>query len=363
MDASLFIEPQIARASTLPSRFYTDPALFELGRDRIFARSWQFAGDTDGLRAPGTVLPWTLLEGTLDEPLVWTRDMADRLHLLSNVCPHRGMTVAESRGNARFLRCRYHGRRFGLDGEFQHMPEFDGVEGFPGPCDGLVEVPHGFWHKLAFASLAPRGSLEETLAPMTDRLAWLPLNEFVYRPEFGREYLVRANWALYVDNYLEGFHIPFIHAGLNEVLDYGRYETETFATGNLQLATAADGEDAFDLPAHSPDSGQRISAYYYWFFPNLMFNFYPWGLSINVVRPLGLDVTKVHFLPYVWREERRGRGAGADLDRVEREDEVVVEAVQRGLRSRFYDRGRYSVLREGNVHHFHRLIAESMSRP
>jgi choline monooxygenase len=92
-----------------------------------------------------------------------------------------------------------------------------------------------------------------------------------------------------------------------------------------------------------------------------MLNFYPWGLSVNVVRPLGPDFMKVSFIPYVWREELLGRGSGADLDRVEREDEAVVELVQRGVRSRFYDRGRFSPTREKNVWHFHRLLAEFLT--
>jgi choline monooxygenase len=357
---NLHVHEDISQASTLPSAFYKDAQIYERSKDAVFARSWQFVGDTDGLRAPGTVHPFVLLEGCLDEPLVMTRDMDDRIHLLSNVCTHRGMTVAEHGGNERFLRCRYHGRRFGLDGGFQHMPEFEGVCGFPSARDDLPRVPHGFWDKLVFASIDPVAPLEEFLGPMKERLGWLPLHQFAHAPERGREYLVRANWALYVDNYLEGFHIPFIHAGLNAVLDFGDYTTETYRWGNLQLAVAGGGEDVFDLPKSSPDHGRRISAYYYWVFPNLMFNFYPWGLSINVVRPLGPDVTKVSFIPYVWDESKLDRGAGSQLDRVEREDEVVVEAVQRGVRSRFYDRGRYSVAREGNVWHFHRLLSAAL---
>lgn len=193
---------------------------------------------------------------------------------------------------------------------------------------------------------------------MQDRLGWLPLNEYRHEPSRGREYLVKANWALYCDNYLEGFHIPFIHAGLNQALDYENYHTETFRYGNLQLATAKGGDNVFDLPPNSPDYGQQISAYYYWLFPNLMFNFYPWGVSINVVRPLAPDLLKVSFIPYVWKDHLLDQGAGSNLDRVEREDEVVVEAVQRGVRSRFYDKGRYSPRREANVHQFHQLIAE-----
>lgn len=65
--------------------------------------------------------------------------------------------------------------------------------------------------------------------------------------------------------------------------------------------------------ARSCGSRKRVAAYYWWLFPNTMLNFYPWGLSVNVVRPLGVDRTKVSFLTYVWREElvdKRGRGAG-----------------------------------------------------
>jgi choline monooxygenase len=126
------------------------------------------------------------------------------------------------------------------------------------------------------------------------------------------------------------------------------------------LGVARESDHAFELPAGHPDAGQSIAAYYFWVFPNLMFNFYPWGLSINIVRPLGPDVTKVQFIPYVWREELRGSGAGADLDRVEREDEAVVEMVQKGLRSRLYTRGRYSPTGEVATHHFHRLLAAAL---
>lgn len=103
-----------------------------------------------------------------------------------------------------------------------------------------------------------------------------------------------------------------------------------------------------------------MAAYYYWVFPNLMFNFYPWGLSINVVKPMGLALAKVSFLSYVWDPSKLGVGAGADTDKVEREDEAIVENVQKGIRSRFYQTGRYAPNREQGTHHFHRLIASFM---
>ncbi len=357
-DALPPVDPDIRRASTLPASFYRDPVYYERSRDRVFARSWQFVGDLDQVRVPGQVAPIVLLDGCLDEPLVLTRDHLDNLHVLSNVCTHRGMLVCEASGVEGVLRCRYHGRRFSLDGRLLSMPEFDDVEGFPADTDNLPSIPMATWGKFVFVSLDPEVPFAQVMAEIDRRVGFLPIAEMALDPARSRDYLVRSHWALYCDNYLEGFHIPYIHAGLAGALDYGQYRTELFPLASLQVGVAAQDQEAFDLPASSPDHGQRVGAYYFWLFPNLMLNVYPWGISVNVVRPLGLDRTRVSFLSYVWDPTRLDSGAGSSLDRVEREDEVVVEAVQRGLRSRLYRRGRFSPLRETGVHHFHRLLAE-----
>ncbi len=358
---SLQIHPDIREAQTLPGSFYTDPAIFAACREKIFARAWQFIADTDSVKVPGQVHPAALVPGIIDEPLLLTRDHGDKLHCLSNVCTHRGTILCSAPGHEKSLVCRYHGRRFDLDGAFKHMPEFQQTKNFPSPSDDLPKIPFGTWGKFVFSALNPHRPLDDILADMKSRLAWLPLHEFTFDPSRSRDYLIHANWALYCDNYLEGFHIPFVHASLNEAIDYGSYTTELYRWSNLQLGVAKGGDEVFDLPTTSPDHGKSIAAYYYWLFPNTMFNFYPWGVSINVVHPLAVDRTRVSFLAYVWKPEKLDRGAGAGLDRVEREDEAVVEAVQRGVRSRSYSRGRYSPTREQGVHHFHRLLAEALA--
>ena len=361
---SFDIDPDIRRAKTPPASFYTDPAVFEALKKRAFGRSWQLVADADAIKAPGNVYPCTFIEGAMDEPLVLARDYDDQVHCLANVCTHRGNLVCEGAGTERFLRCRYHGRRFQLSGKFVSMPEFEGVENFPSAADDLPRVAVGQWARFLFASLDPAAPLEAWFRPMIDRVGWMPLREFQHEPSRQREYVVRANWALYCDNYLEGFHIPYIHAGLNAQLDYSNYDVELYDWGSLQVGTAAKdakvGREAFELPPASPDHGKSIAAYYYWFFPNLMFNFYPWGLSINIVRPVAPDLTRVTFIPYVWRAQYLDTGAGAALDRVEREDEAIVEATHRGLKSSFYTRGRYSPKRETGTHHFHRLAAAAL---
>lgn len=352
------IDPDIRRAWTPPSRVYCDASIYAAAKERIFARSWQLVGSVDDVRTPGQTLPFTMLEGCLDEPLLLVRDPKSELRCLSNVCTHRGMVVCDQAGVESHLRCPYHGRRFALDGTFESMPEFEQAEGFPSESDNLPRVALEQWGPFLFAALDPAVPFEEWIGPARDRTSFLPLSQLRHDPSRSREYLVDANWALYCENYLEGFHIPFVHAGLNDVIDYGRYRTELFRYSNVQVGII-DGKDAvFDLPDSSPDHGQSIAAYYFWLFPNLMLNFYPWGISVNVVKPLGVARTRVSFLTYVSDESKLDRGAGSGLDRVELEDEKIVELVQQGVRSRLYDRGRYSPTREQGTHHFHRLLQE-----
>ncbi|MBI1799813.1 MAG: aromatic ring-hydroxylating dioxygenase subunit alpha [Candidatus Eisenbacteria bacterium] len=355
------IHDDIREAETLPAFVYSDPAVFARERERVFASSWQFITDASRVKVPGQVHPFTLLEGLLDEPLLFSRDRDDQLHCLSNVCTHRGNLVCEGDSVENGLRCRYHGRRFALDGRFQFMPEFEQAKGFPSAADDLPHVPFGAWENFLFASLRPAAPFDEVIREMRDRCAWMPLARAAFDPTRSREYRVRANWALYCDNFLEGFHIPFVHAGLAQAIDYGAYRTELLPWGSLQIGVAAGGEDVFDPPASSPDHGQKIAAYWFWIYPNTMFNFYPWGVSINVVRPLAADLTRVSFLSYVWDAARLDRGAGGAIDRVEREDEAIVESIQRGTAARLYTRGRYSPTREQGVHHFHKMLVRDLA--
>jgi choline monooxygenase len=280
---------------------------------------------------------------------------------VSNVCTHRGTLVCDGDQVAKTLRCRYHGRRFQLDGQFLSMPEFDGALDFPSAADSLPKQPWAQWGRMLFAALDPSMPFAALTAELEARVGWLPVERAGLDPSRSRDYIVRANWALYCDNYLEGFHIPYVHAALAGALDYGAYRTETFRWASVQIGIARGGEDALEPPPGSPEHGQRVAGYYFWLFPCTMLNVYPWGISVNVLRPLAVDRTRVSYLTYVWDESRLDRGAGSGLDRVEREDEAVVESVQRGVRSRAYHNGRYSPARETGVHHFHRLLAELLN--
>lgn len=333
------IDPDIRRAHTLASDFYTDPRYFELSKELVFERSWQFvarANEVDGLQ------PTMLLPGFLDEPLLLSR-VGGEIMCMSNVCTHRGKILVEAPCKPDLIRCGYHGRRFALDGKFLSMPEFDGVEGFPSDSDNLPNVPVEERGGFLFVSIDPINSFENFIGDIADKLG--DVDPYQLKLAGTRDYEVDAHWALYCENYLEGFHIPFVHKSLNAVVDYGTYTTETFRYTSLQTGY---------------DENGGIAGRYLFIFPNTMFNFYPWGISVNVVKPVSPSKTVVSYLTYVADESKTGAGAGGDLDRVELEDEAVVASVQKGIRSRFYSQGRYSPTREQGTHHFHRLIAEFM---
>ncbi len=357
-----FVDQDITKASTIDSEFYTSEEYFHLSKEKIFAKTWQFIGDTDEIKLSNQLVPHTILPGFMDEPILLVRDKNDSLNCISNVCTHRGNILVEHSCIDSQIRCKYHGRRFELSGKFKQMPEFENVQCFPSEKDDLPKVPFGNWNKFLFGSVNPCMQLDEAIKEMKERLSFLPLSEYKLEPSLSRDYLVKAHWALYCENYLEGFHIPFVHNSLNAAIDYGAYTTELYPNSVLQVGITKGGDDIFDLPKDSPDYGKNVGAYYYWIFPNMMFNFYPWGLSLNIIKPMGTALTKVSFITYVYDSTKLERGAGAMLDKVEREDEAVVENVQKGVRSRFYSSGRYSPARETGTHHFHRLICEFMNK-
>ena len=355
------IHPDIEKAETLPSSFYRSEEVYAELREKVFAKSWQFVGDSSLCEMEGQIYPFDFMEYGLQEPMLLSHD-GSQINCLSNVCTHRGNILCHHPAKARNIMCAYHGRRFNLKGEFQHMPQFKEVENFPREEDHLFRFPLKQWGPWLFTALEDGFNFDEVLAAMDKKVGFLPLDKFVLDKSRSKDYLVNAHWALYCDNYLEGFHIPFVHDGLNQVLDYGKYKTEIYPHANLQIGYAASGEHVFDLPEDHEDFGEQIGAYYFWLFPNMMFNFYPWGLSINIVKPVSINRTKVSFISYVLDESKLDLGAGSALDKVEREDEFVVEGVFKGMHSRVYKTGRYSAKMEKGVHHFHSLLAEFLKR-
>lgn len=361
----LRIEPDLSLASTLPARLYLDPAVLDCERERIFYRSWQWVGHTSRLTQDGDYATTAVLE----QPLVLLRDGAE-LRGFYNVCRHRGGAVAVGEGNRRTLQCHYHGWTYGLDGSLRGTPDFAAARCFDRAASGLVPVPVAQAAGLLFTNLAGRGSpgpadspgvsrqppgpsLGELLGEILQEIAGLPLGRM--RPVRRVDYELRCNWKVYVDNYLEGYHLPLVHPGLFRALDYSAYRVETRRYHSRQHAPLRGVPDA--------------QALYYWVFPNLMLNIYPGSVQLNLVVPTAVDRTTTVF---EWYQLDGGdalpAASGGELassfafaDEVQREDIAICEQVQRGLASHAYDRGRFCPAHENGVHHFHQLLVEHLS--
>ena len=267
---------------------------------------------------------WSILKRVNGESMVLIQ--GEETRCLSNVCTHRGMRLALEPCTKKNLQCRYHGRTFNLDGTFRHMAEFEQAIDFPSDTDNLKNFPLKQWMGMYFTAQEEVPDLP--WAMLEERLGFLKPESFTHDASRDRDHSVEANWLLYVDNFLEGFHIPYVHPELNQALDYSGYVTETFDGGVLQIGKAMEGDVKFDLPKGHPDEGQDIAAYYLWLFPNMMFNFYPWGLSVNVVIPVSHKQCRILYRGYVSDAELASQGAGSVLDTVEHQDQWVIEEVQ-----------------------------------
>jgi choline monooxygenase len=158
---------------------------------------------------------------------------------------------------------------------------------------------------------------------------------------------IACNWKVYVDNFLEGYHVPHVHPALNRMLDYRSYRTELAPWSALQWS-----------PLESdPGLYGDGDALYWWLWPNTMLNVLPGRLQTNRVVPLGVDRCRVEFDTYY--APGHEHSAEADLafsDEVQQEDVGICEAVQRGLASGSYATGPLNPLRETALAHFHALL-------
>ncbi|MGH7663139.1 MAG: aromatic ring-hydroxylating oxygenase subunit alpha [Gemmatimonadaceae bacterium] len=348
-------DPNIAGAATIPSRLYTDPVYFELERERIFGRTWQLAGRREQVSAPGEFMTADIA----GEPVVVVRD-GETLRGFHNVCLHRAGPVAHGCGKRQTLQCRYHGWTYNLRGELLHAPEMEGVERFHRGDMHLAPVRVDSWGPLVFVNLDLKAP------PLAEFLEDIPVRAGSFGAEqmryvMRKEYVLACNWKVYVDNYLEGYHIPVVHPGLHHEIDYDQYSVEPHRYYSVQHAPLRPVTGATAERKYVPD-GEAEQAQYYWLFPNIMLNVYLGQLQTNVVLPLGHDRTAVIFEwfasnpPTDPATDERWTRLVAFSDEIQDEDVAICEIVQRNLHSRVYDRGRYSVKRERGVHHFHSLL-------
>lgn len=341
------LAPQgLATALALPAPYYTDPAMAALDAQAVFARSWQLVGHVGRLPDAGDHLV-TDIAGL---PIVLIRDTTGRLRAYHNVCRHRAGPLALCDGKgAKALRCKYHGWTYTLDGVLRSAPEMQDAQDFTPASIRLPELRVETWHGLVFIAGDEAVSFAEFAHGLDGPLRALSPEGFVFHQRFS--YDVACNWKVYCDNYLEGYHVPHIHPGLNSLLDYRQYVTETGDWFSYQYSPLVSDANLYG-------DGDAL---YYFIYPNTMLNLLPGRLQTNRVLPLGVDRCRVEFDYYYAADDSDAALARRQADhdfahQVQDEDIAICEHVQRGLASGSYEAGRLNPLRENAVHHYHELL-------
>jgi choline monooxygenase len=344
----------LAEARTCPSSWYVDPRILELEQQTTFARTWQLVGRLEQVREPGQYLTCELA----GEPILVVRGNDGVLRGFFNVCRHHAAAVMpEPAGCVKRLRCPYHGWTYTLEGTLKAAPGFEGVHELDPARNSLVPVATAVWENWVFVRLENEGpGLEEFLgADLVAQIRPLALSGLHWFER--RYYLFDCNWKVFVDNYLDGgYHVPYLHKGLDSVLDYHKYTIENGRHHCLQSSPIV--THGAEEQTGAVRKGDR--ALYYWIYPNFMINWYEGVMDTNLVYPRGVDQTEVIF--DFWFADvsaaalERNRASIDVGQRIQDEDTAICKSVQRGLRSRAYDTGRLSVRREAGEQLFHQLL-------
>ena len=338
----------LAHAQALPADCYVGDAALDRDFARVLGRSWQLVGHRAQLSAPGDHVVATIGR----TPVLVVRGSDGVLRAFANVCRHRAGPIAlcDGRG-ARALHCRYHGWTYDLEGALRHAPEMGGAEDFDTGEIRLTAFSAAEWQGLVFVALASDvPPLDEVYAGIVERIAPIDLArmEFTHRDTYD----VACNWKVYVDNFLEGYHLPYVHPGLSKVLDYRVYRTELFRWHSLQHSP---------LRANDGIYGDG-EAFYYFVYPNVMLNIMPGRLQVNRILPAGPDRCRVEFDYYYAPDEAARSRMARDRqfsEEIQQEDIAICEAVQRGLASGHYLPGRLCPRRESGLWHFQQLLRQA----
>jgi len=343
------LAPQaLDHATALPASYYTDPAMPAVERRVIFDRGWQLVAHVCQLRDPGD----HVVADLAGLPVLAVRGADREIRVFHNVCRHRAGPIAQCDGlAAKSLRCRYHGWTYGLDGQLKSAPEMGAAPDFDVGDIRLPQLQVRVWQGLVFAAVGADVVAFDALVEGIDARIGdhRGLESYGHHHRVG--YDLACNWKVYIDNYLEGYHVPHVHPELNRMLDYRSYVTETTLWHSLQWSPLES----------SPGLYGNGDALYYWLWPNTMLNILPGRLQTNRVVPLAVDRCRIEFdFYYPLDESGEGRARrDADLafsDLVQQEDLGICMDVQRGLASGSYVAGRLNPLRESAVHHFQELL-------
>ena len=316
----------------LDPSLYCSQDAFDQEKSRIFRKSWRLIGHENMLASPGDYVA----DAIAGAPVFAIRDETGAVNGFHNVCRHRaGPLVNEGEGHCDgVIACKYHGWRYALDGRLRNARDFGSAPGFDPRDYSLYPVKLDFWRGFIFANLdddAP--SIAEELAPIEAGWPSDVIQPFAFR----RSHDISCNWKTYVENYLEGYHVPDVHPGLDRDVDSTKYRVEMIGSVAVH---------------HAPprNKGAVYAGYWAWVWPWLGVNVYSHGVMMERITPLGPQQTRLDYL-YFFDANRRDEleAMTALSDEVTAEDKMICEQVQRNLEAGVYEPGPLSPRHENAV--------------
>jgi phenylpropionate dioxygenase-like ring-hydroxylating dioxygenase large terminal subunit len=353
------------RGFSLPASWYTDPAIVDLERERIFRHHWQYLGRVAQVAKVGDY--FTELVGDL--PVVVVRS-EEGLRGFVNVCRHRRHEVMSGAGNRKILQCPYHAWTYELNGHLRTAPRSEREAGFNKEDFPLLSVQVDTWGPWVFVNpdLEAR-PLASVLGELPQILAHsgvdLSLLQFWQREEWASE----SNWKVGLENYLECYHCPTQHPEFSAVIDvnpatYSLRAHEWFCSQVGPVRSAVlEGKSRKKIAYDA--RGAVTQSQYHFLWPNLTININPGypNLSLDVWIPDGPGRTRgfseYYFGPEVPEDFAREMMAFDQL--VSAQDEALTDSVQRGLRAGLPAQGRFLINSEHLVLHFQRLVLAALS--
>ena len=370
-DAIASLNNPVETATSLPRHAYTNSGFLDLERRFVFDASWVFAGAADTIPTPGDMIPFDLI----GRPIVIVRQRDGSIRAFHNVCRHRGAILVEKPQTGRpVVVCRYHAWSYGLDGALLKTPHFSGdgnhaTGPIPRDCLDLKLVRCETWHGLIFLNLSGDAvPLAEHMTPVARRYA--DFNFAQMRLGAMQEYELTANWKLPIENFIEGYHLPWTHPFLNSISSmtdhYSVLDEPIVGQGSILYERDKAGHEV--LPCF-PGLGAhwQVRAEYPSLLPNMLLGVHVDHISVWGIYPVGPDRTleRIYFFytgdAALAPELATARAAvESNLRSINLEDIGVVESMQRGRASPGYVDAHFSPFHERCVHSFERRIANAV---
>ena len=354
----------------MPGRVYTDPAFFDLERKLTFSRNWICAGVISDVPNPGDQMPFDLA----GMPILVVRDNDGAIRAFHNICRHRGVQLVSDKLNRTNILCPYHAWSYGLDGALARTPSFCGPgvnshDGFDPANHGLIPVRCETFGPLIFINLKMDAEpLSALVGPVADR--WKDYDFSLLRSGGSLRFELEANWKLAVENFVERYHLPFVHPQLNQVssIKHTLHITDGarhVGVGSRNFAPPPVAPDQIlpTFPGLSPE--QLTRAEYIELFPNVMVGVHYNHVYCFILEPRRVDRTVERFEFFFVGDQAMtpdlapARAQMVDLiNLVNGEDIDIVQRLHRGCASPAMAGSVFSPVMEDTTHKFQRIVAE-----